>query len=82
VTDDLMETSSFSSGGEGTAPWERGSAGEGEWSGNKWAIGEASRGRISLYTGSLARGARCTRRTELDGEGVASGRHCELSLGV
>jgi hypothetical protein len=66
------ETSIFNSGGEGMAPWERGSPGEGEWSGNKWATGEASRGRRGLYTGSLAWGARCTRRTELDGEGGVS----------
>jgi hypothetical protein len=44
--------------------------------------GEASIGRLRFYTGSLARGARCTRRTELDSEGGVSGRRCELSLGV
>jgi hypothetical protein len=54
----------------------------GEWAGNKWAIGEASRGRFGLYTVLLARGARCTRRRELDGEGGVSGRRCELGLGV
>jgi hypothetical protein len=35
VAGDLTETSSFNSGRERTAPWERGSTGEGEWSGGE-----------------------------------------------
>jgi hypothetical protein len=53
----------------------------GEWGRNKWVTGEASRGRLGLYIGLLARGARCTHRRELDGEGGVSGRRCELGLG-
>jgi hypothetical protein len=35
-----------------------------------------------FYVGSLAHGARCTLRAELDGEGGVSGWRCEPSLGV
>jgi hypothetical protein len=35
VAGDLTETLSFNSGGERTAPWERSSAGKGEWSGGE-----------------------------------------------
>jgi hypothetical protein len=48
----------------------------------EWATGEASREGLGLYIGSLAQGARCTLRMELDGEGGVPGRRCEPSPGI
>jgi hypothetical protein len=79
---DLPKTLASSGGVSVSAARWRDLASEREWEGGEWATGEASREGLGFYTGSLAQGARCTLRTELDGGGSVSGRRCEPSPGV
>jgi hypothetical protein len=60
VAGDLTKASSFNSGGEGTAPWEWGSAGDREWGGSKWTMEEDSREDLRLINRNNELGLGCT----------------------
>jgi hypothetical protein len=81
VAGDLTTTSGFNSGREGMAAWERGSAGEGEWIGNKWTTGEGSRGGLGFYIAGWAWSRVHLRWMPLGVVGGSLGRRRALSAG-